>query len=463
MAVGGGDGVSERCKEAYVRIKMAMPVERPKERVLEFQNQTTVERLDKVIGLLGMIEEGRILLKRSGSLLESRDHLLGLEKIVKKLAKYAESDVIKELVGKAEKKIDKIERLLDAGARKRLERSLVGPKEGWREYLVHPKKKGVLFVEVVQEYIEKRAVPLALEEEWTGECLVHQIDSLAEEGYPHKEKHAIMDVVHGIIDKEIKKQVTTKCYQITKSMDDPHLRVIAMIKLGNFYQINHRYLTGSQTPEDNIMEILKRHTKILFSEAESHYAAAAPNERTMQDESLVDMLAIIQAIDAHPRTFEKWSKKRQPILKALRMIAQEKSKLFSKLKGLILLDNSNHLLKKAGATDIVPEQELLTQILTQLRALLLKSVESPKKEGNRIVFLLRCVETFSAVAESYILPNKHRKTVIAEFKKEVREIAKKYGDLDEISDRHLTELISRLFSGKPIQSPSEVPAAASGN
>lgn len=462
----GRDASIGRSRAAYMRIKSFITLRPCPSIEITPEKKLAVERVEKVIRILESIEEGKNLLKKHTSVAvtdsnqgpaktkedSEKEIFKGLTRIVKQIKPYQNAEVLRSLMERANKKIRKIEKGFDIITRKRIWQVLQGEEKEWAKYFLHPRKKVMLYVEELQRYIEKRAIPECLEGKRKDGCFITQVRSMTEETYKEREALGIIDIVEEILTKGIKKHISVLCYNSLKSTDSADKRIVGVINIGDSYQKHHSTLTGRDHPDKDVMDILKRTCKLLFTDAESMYTRSNPNEQTLYDNSLCSILEIVKELDKSPKIFDGWAKKRQPILKALGDIALEKSKKIGKIEGYIFLANSMNLLKKAGLQSAHSKDELISLITAEIRKKFLRNIEKTDKKQNTVEentsLLLKSIERFAAVAAKYILPSSYRKLIIPSMQKDIREIAEKYGRIDEISDKHLSSLANSLFKEK---------------
>jgi len=457
------DSSVRRSKEAYVRIKtscISKPTGSPK---IEAEHKSAVTRISQVVAVLESIEKAKgIFAKHSSTLEENVQERADLKEILKVLSGLEASEVVKEHVKRAEKRIKKIEAHLDKRSKAMLEEALETGKPGWCAYLVRKKKKAVIFVEVVQEHIEKTLIPKAFAEEIRApEVFIDRVERLAYEAFDVKETKAVMDVLKEILKKEIRKKVANECYTSLKSLESANTRIRNVSKIGECFQKNYAALTGESTPESTALDILKNTCKNLFMEAESAYSRSKIDEKSLLDRSLIEIIKIVREVDRSPKIFEKWSHKRQPILRTIMLVSEEKSRTVqNKLKSLIFLNNSMHLLKEAGADGAADSKETTGKIVEELRAMAVRAVEMDaksseeerasdriRKETRRAANLLKFVESLAASCEPVYLPTKHRKIVLSGVHRIVEEMSEKVGGMDEVSAKHLLALIDTFFNG----------------
>lgn len=436
-----------RSKEAYVRIKMTRVADDLASPKVAPEHKVAVERIHLVISVLEGIERAKTLLQPVTTYAESQATYLELAEILGVLQNFQSSAVIAGLVKKIERRLEKLERTLDTAAKARITQALETGAPGWGKYLVNPKAKVMLLVNTVQEQIENKLVPqmfkatLSFPEPFTA-----RVERLTSEVFPAKEVSAVMEVVRGLLSKEIRKAVASLCYANLKSLGTAHSRVLGVVKTCKYLHQNYTLLTGSRQVDSALMEMVKSACKTLFMEAESAFSLARIDEKTLQDPALSGMLEIVQEIDKTPEIFPKWSHQRQPLLRTIRFVSREKSqRIKHRLKSLLALDNSMQALKQAGATDLPSSKQLLGEISAEINRSMVNEVESARKGDNKVARLLRYVETFAAFSRDFHVSSSHRKTLIATFKAQVHELGQKLGNLDDISEHHLNSTIEHLF------------------
>ncbi|KAI5188384.1 hypothetical protein NECID01_0015 [Nematocida sp. AWRm77] len=437
----------QRSKEAYVRIKMARRAEGGKHLRIAAEHKVSVERIHLVIQVLEGMERAKTLLQPMSTYEESQEAYLELAGILEVLKRFESSSVIAELVKKIERRLGKIERLLDKTTKTRIVQSLETGDALWGKYLVNPKAKIMLFVNTVQEHIEKKLMPQFFKAAFSfPEPFAARAERLAGEVFSSSETRAVSEVVRGLLSKEIRKAVGSACYANLKSLESAHSRVIGVVRTCEYLHKNYTPLTDVHNVDSALMEMVRNACKTLFVEAESSFTASQINEKTLQDPLLDSMIEIVQEIDKTPAVFAKWGSKRPVFLKRLAAASQERAgRLKGKLKGLIAQDNAVHALKKTGAPDLPSSKHLLEEISAEMKRALVKDVESSQKEENKTASLLRHVETVAAFTKNFYVSPSHKKTIISEYKENVKALGRRLNSLDDISERHLTATIENMF------------------
>ncbi|KAI5171904.1 hypothetical protein NEFER03_1169 [Nematocida sp. LUAm3] len=434
----------KRSKEAYIRIKMILPTDLPMVEEIPAPHRISVERLQSVIHALSSLEEGKTLLSKNETHERSAEFLKQMERTEKGLKKYISSEVFKKVADRLHKRIEKVEKNLDKEVENKLMRRIKEEtNDPWNEQLVHRKRKMILFVNTIRRYIEEELIKKVLSKKMEENSFISRVKLLAEEAYKFHEVTAILDVINGILDKEVKKEISESCYKVIKSMKDSNSRVISVIQLGKYYCMNYPNVTQTKEVDQDLFEIIRENCKNLFLEAETFYSSAPVDDKHLVDESLNDFLKAIREIDAFPKIFEKWTKKRQPILRAIWMASQEKANRLGGVRGSILLSNSIQALKSFGQKDL-PDKETVEKIKKEVEKSLTRAVEaSPSK--NKIAAILRFVEEFSQESKEYKIKSKYKKEIRESFLQSTKNLAQKHGSLDDISSGHLQEVISNIF------------------
>ncbi|OAG30443.1 hypothetical protein NEDG_01985 [Nematocida displodere] len=447
------DSSLRRSKDAYARIKMGLTTRPEAAPQLATEHKVPVERINKVIGVLESIEKGKKLLKPAASHEEGKRIYDELKHTHKTLQKAETASVVSASIAQIEKRMKKLEKVLDEVTQKRLKKAFTTGNVGWSKYLVNPKKKALLFVNTLQEHVEKTTIPEAIVKEIEErEPVISQIEKLAQEAFKEKEVAAITEIFQEIIEKGLKEQVTRGCYLLLKEVGSLHQRVVAVITMSKYFSKNYQILTGRKDPDKDLLSVLKNTCKTLFIDAESTFSSSKIDTKTLVDYALVDLIGIVEEIDKYPAIFESWSRKRQPILKAVSLAVKEKSiQTPSKLKQLVYTSNAATFLSRAKSKYAASQEEIVEAIAKELKNGLLREIDGPKeanKKRPRISVLLDYIEALAQVVSPMYLTSTQKKTVIAQFKKDVRVVAERVGGLDDVSDNHLTSLINSFFGRK---------------
>lgn len=443
-----------RSREAYARIKMGSQPPPKTPPLNPMPHQAAVERITDVINALKIIEHTHALLHPSVSKMGRRSAFAALKQAHSQLKKYRSVKLVARQIEKLERKMHVFEESMDLATVKRLKKAVANSdaSSNWSKYLVNREKKKTLFIATIQSHIEKEAVPAIFAEQVSSRPvpLVDTVAYLASEVYTQEEVKEIGEVVKEVLDKNLKHTVADTCYARLKSMSSPKSRIVSVIRSHEAYRHGQQQLTGRPEPDKDVLDIYSGTCKSLFLEVESGFAKDRIDERRMYDTALADVLEVVSELDRHPKIFERWGNKRQPMLRALAIVSQERSsRAKSKLGSFVFLYNSANMLKKTGAKDLPLPDDLIVQIKKELKHSMLRHLEKETKDRKKspLASLLRYLEALANRTQGYYIPDTKKQEILSQFKQDIRKAAEEAGGLSEVSDKHLSSCIHRMFGG----------------
>lgn len=439
----------KKSKDAYRRIKMNSTVEKV-DVVIKTKYRAPVERIQEVLRVLDGVERAKHVLSTQvkEKSLEERFEEYNTFKILKEeLRDYEKTDTIRVILEKIKVHMKENETFLDEIAKKRLFLLLEGVShENWAEFLVNKPEKKHLFISLVKKYAESMVKHRLEDRSIDIDDLLTEIEIFAKTGFDRKQAEDSIEELHSFIGSIIINAIGKKCYVFIKGVDSPIKRLRELLEFTSGILVENTFGIFKRLKiKKKVQDILKSAYRPIYKEAEEQFITGRVHEKRLLDSDLFHILQEMDGVDKL-RSFLGKNSRRDKKMEEFYTYSKQKAKTAgSKLEGMIFLLNSVHLINMVFGKGL-PEKELLDEIVEEIRRKLNKAVENPEKK-NKIGEIIRYVEKVAVKAKHYTVPLESREYLIGEYKNSVREIAKKYGGLDDVTDSHLSETIEGFYNG----------------